>query len=104
MTFDTITRIKIDAPDAGSAFQLERRLSHMRPAAVGRGAAWQVELDDAEGRTEEVVAAVQHWLRDAGLRSTTVHVDGAPRVVAAHPGGGSLGAGYDGAGVLEHEP
>lgn len=104
MTFDTITRIRIEAPDAGSAFRLERRLSHMHPAAVGRGAAWQVELDDAEHRTEEIAAVVRHWLRDSGLRSTTMHVDGVPRVVDGHSEGEPLGAGYDDTGALEHEP
>ena len=98
------TRIRVDAPDAGTAFALERRLAHLHPAAVGRGLNWCVELEDFDDRLDEIAAAVEHWLREFGLRSTQMHVDKDVTTVLAHgTGETSLGFGYDG-GVLEHEP
>jgi len=99
------TRIRIDAPDASTAFALEKRLAHLHPAAVGRGPNWCVELEDSDDRLDEITAAVGHWLRTIGARSTEMHVDGSVVTVGAHPADEPpLGAGYDGAGVLEHEP
>lgn len=102
---DTAKRIRITAPDASTAFALEKRLAHLHPAAVGRGAEWCVELEDEHDRLEEITAAVEHWLREIGAGSTEMHVDGVAMTLSAHPHEETpLGAGYDGAPVLEHEP
>jgi hypothetical protein len=104
-TFETSTRIRIEAPDAAAALGLERRLAHLHPAAVGRGSSWCVELEDDDDRLDEITATVEHWLRGVGSRSTQMHVDGAVRTVRAYPAEGSwLAAGYDRGPVLEHEP
>lgn len=105
ITFNTSVRVHIDAPDAPSALALERRLAHLRPVAVCRGAAWSVELEDADDRLDEITATVEHWLGTSGVGTTQMRVDGAVRTIAASGGDDSLlAAGYDGAGVLEHEP
>ena len=104
-TVETSRRIRVDAPDAASAFALERRLAHLRPAAVGRGTDWCVELEDFDDRLDEITATVEHWLREIGIRSTQMHVDREAVTVVAHDGAQtSLGSGYDSTGVLEHEP
>jgi hypothetical protein len=72
----TSVRIGIMAPDAATAFVLEKRLSHLRPTSIGRHEGWVVELDDDQDRYDEIVAAVRHWLREIGLAATEVHVDG----------------------------
>ena len=69
-------RIAVHAPDARTALALERRLSHLEPTSVGRHDSWIVELDDDGDRLDEVLAAVRHWLREEGLESTSVNVDG----------------------------
>lgn len=101
---DTSKRIRIVAPDASTAFALEKRLAHLHPAAVGRGSEWCVELEDLGDRLE-ITAAVEDWLREIGADSTEMQVDGSVMTLAAHPRDEApLGAGYDGARVLEHEP
>ena len=72
----TSVRIGISAPDAATAFALEKRLSHLRPTSIGRHEGWVVELDDDQERYDEIVAAVRHWLREVGLDATEIHVDG----------------------------
>jgi hypothetical protein len=72
----TSVRIGIMAPDAATAFALEKRLSHLRPTSIGRHEGWIVELDDDQDRYDEIVAAVRHWLREIGLDATEIHVDG----------------------------
>ena len=72
----TCVRIGIRAPDAATAFALEKRLSHLRPTSIGRHEGWIVELDDDQDRHDEIVAAVRHWLREIGLNATEVFVDG----------------------------
>jgi hypothetical protein len=105
ITFNTSTRIHIDAPDAASALGLEKRLSHLHPVSVGRGSAWCVELEDTDDRLDEIVATVEHWLRAGGLGSTQLRVDGVARTITAGGGDrGGLGEGYDASPVLEHEP
>lgn len=69
-------RVRIEAPDAPSAFLLERRLTHLRPSAVARGEDWSVELTCAEEEVDEVEAVVKHWLRESGAAETTIEVDG----------------------------
>lgn len=102
---ETSKRIRIAAPDASTAFALEKRLAHLHPAAVGRGSDWCVELEDLDDRLDEITATVEHWLREIGAGSTEMHVDGGVITLAAHPRDEApLGAGYDGARVLEHEP
>lgn len=100
------TRIRVDAPDAPTAFPLEKRLAHLHPTAISRGPDWSVELEDFDhDRFDEIIAAVEHWLRQIGVRSTQVHIDSAVTTVVASPvDGTSLGFGYDDSGVLEHEP
>lgn len=78
-----LTRIRIEAPDADSAMALERRLAHLTPTTVGRDGDWLVELVDDGERLDEILAAVKHWLGEAGLAKTTVHVDGTIRHVTA---------------------
>jgi len=102
---DTVKRIRIAAPDASTAFALEKRLAHLHPAAVGRGPDWCVELEDEDDRLDEITATVEHWLREIGAGSTEMHVDGVAVMVSVHPHDETpLGAGYDGARALEHEP
>lgn len=72
----TCVRIGIMAPDAATAFALEKRLSHLRPTSIGRHDGWVVELDDDQDRYDEILAAVRHWLRETGLDATDIHVDG----------------------------
>jgi len=99
------TWIRIDAPDARSAFALEQRLSHLHPATIGHGDRWFVELEDFDDRADEIEAAVRHWLGVQGLARATMHVGDEVRTVAppqaAEP---PLGAGYDTGRVLDHEP
>jgi hypothetical protein len=75
----------VEAPDAPTAFALEKRLAHLHPTAVGRGPNWYVELDDCDhDRFGEIYAAVEQWVREFGIRSTQMHVDidGVTTVVA----------------------
>jgi hypothetical protein len=104
-TVETSRRIRVDAPDAPTAFALEQRLAHLHPAAVGRGTDWCVELEDFDDRLDEITATVEHWLREIGIRSTQMHIDRDVATVVADPAEqGSLGSGYDDTGALEHEP
>ena len=102
----TPVRIHIDAPDAASALGLEKRLSHLHPVSVGRRSAWSVELEDTDDQLEEIAATVEHWLRDGGLGSTQMRVDGIARTITAGGGGDRFGlaAAYDESPALEHEP
>ncbi len=79
-------RVAVHAPDARSALALERRLSHLEPTAVGRDERWVVKLDDDGDRLDEVLAAVRHWLREQGLESTSVNVDGGVQQIHALTG------------------
>ena len=102
---ETSKRIRIVAPDARSAMALERRLAHFRPVAIGRGPEWHVELEDWDDQLAEITAAVEHWLREIGAAETEMHVDGTVVTVGKRADDDApLGAGYDGAHVLEHEP
>ena len=75
--------IRIEAPDAASAFALEQRLAHLHPTAVYRHEQWCVELEDVDDRREEIEAAVHHWLETQGLERTTMVVgDEAHAIVA----------------------
>lgn len=99
------TRIRIGAPDAQAAFALEKRLSHLHPTGVGRGADWCVELEDVDDRIDEIEAAAEHWLRELGIRSTQMHVNGNSRTIAAQAKDEApLGSEYATGRVLEHEP
>ena len=76
--------IRIDTPDALSGFLLVQKLEPLGAEVRGAdGDRWQVELHPAraQGRLDEVLAAVRRWLDEQQLESTTVHVDGVPRVV-----------------------
>lgn len=85
ITTDVSTRIRIDAPDAPAAFELEKRLAHLHPTAVGRGSEWCVELEDFDDRLDEITATVEHWLRAIGIRSTQMHVDRDATTILAYP-------------------
>jgi hypothetical protein len=84
-TTDVSTRIRIEAPDAPTAFELEKRLAHLHPTAVGRGSEWCVELVDFDDRLDEITATVEHWLRAIGIRSTQMHVDRDATAILAYP-------------------
>jgi hypothetical protein len=97
--------IRIEAPDAITAFALERRLVHLHPSVVGRRGTWAVEIEDFDDRIGEIDAAVRYWLRGTGGTSAIVHVGDEEKVVRADSRPeAALGAGYDAGGVLEHEP
>jgi len=97
--------IRVEAPDAASAFALEQRLAHLHPSAVGRGTSWCVEFEDFDDRREEIEAGIRHWLQEIGLRSTVVTTNGKAAAVAVKPRvEEALGTGYDDGHVLEHEP
>jgi hypothetical protein len=97
--------IRIEAPDGDTAFALERRLAHVHACAVARRDSWLVEVEDFDDQLEEIGATVRHWLRTIGACSTVLHVDGETRTVACRTERETLLAeGYDGGGVLEHEP
>jgi hypothetical protein len=98
-------RIGITAPDAATAFALDERLSHLRPAVLGSADAWQVELEDDQSRLEEIVAVVRHWLRDMKLDWTELSVGGVvERIDRVERTPAKLGSGYDEGPVLTHEP
>ena len=107
MTTDVQTPrwIRVEAPDATSAFALEQRLAHLHPSAVGRGASWCVEFEDFDDRRGEIEAGIRHWLREIGLRSTVLTANGHSATIAVEPAvEEALGTGYDDGDVLEHEP
>jgi hypothetical protein len=103
------TRVRIAAPDALAALDLEQRLAHMEAVALGTRAGWHVELEDDEDRSEEIEATIRHWLRDTGRWATLLTVDHSTRWVrleherCVQPDCEPLGAGYDEL-VLTHEP
>lgn len=76
-------RVRIEAPDARTAFVLERRLRHLHPIAVGRGRCWEVDVEEFEGVENELVAAICDWLQDVRHPYTTLWVDGRPRSVGS---------------------
>jgi hypothetical protein len=79
----TAASVEIDAPDGGAALDLERRLTHVAPAAAVRGPCWFVDLSGpVDVETVEVV--VRAWLRDIGEPSTIVRIDGSESMLAAH--------------------
>lgn len=101
----TPTWIRVEAPDAITAFALERRLVHLHPSVVGRRGSWTVEIEDFDDRLGEIEAAIRYWLRGTGRESALVRIGEEQRVVRAESlADGPLGAGYDAVGVLEHEP
>jgi hypothetical protein len=65
-------KVEVAAPDAATAFMLERRLSHLAPTVVGQGSEWSVELDADSDRLEEIEAAVRRWLWEEALTEATV--------------------------------
>lgn len=84
-TLSTSTWIRVDAPDATTAFALEKRLAHLHPTVIGFGPNWCVELEDFDhDRFDEITAAVEHWLREIGIQSTQMHVDSDVLTVAAY--------------------
>src|SRR5438105_4482751 len=93
--------LAVAAPDADAAFALEWRLAHLDAAAVARHGSWTVELEDDGERLDEILAAVRHWLRQRGLRSTSLALDGVPHRVSLEDD--ALPA-YDTGVVLAHEP
>ena len=64
MELVTTLRIRVTAPDAASAFQLERRLAPVHRARVVLDDEWAVEIDDAEGTVEDITEVIREWLRD----------------------------------------
>lgn len=104
-TIGETTRISIDAPGGDAALLLEKRLRHLHPAAVGRGEAWSVHLEDADDRIDEIEATVAHWLRDVGAVSTEIRIDGTRRIIRRRGPSAETPLGYDETEpVLEHEP
>jgi hypothetical protein len=99
-------KIAIEAPDAVTALALEKRLRHLHPTSVGTRGHWLVDVDDAEDRLDEIVAAVHHWLGECSLEATTIRVDGSPRRIerTAVAAGAMVAADYEGGEVLAHEP
>lgn len=67
----------MEAPDGPAALALERRLAHLRPAAIARGGHWVVEIPDVVDPAV-IEAAVRVWLGDFGLARAVVRVDGRP--------------------------
>jgi hypothetical protein len=97
--------IRVEAPDAASAFALEQRLAHLHPSAVGRGRRWCVEFEDFDERREEIEAGIRYWLQEIGVRSTVLYMNKEMKTVTAEPRAEeALGSGYNGVQVLEHEP
>jgi hypothetical protein len=85
-TIPTSTWIRVDAPDATTAFALEKRLAHLHPTVIGFGPNWCVELEDFDhDRFDEITAAVEHWLREIAIQSTQMHVDSDVTTVVAYP-------------------
>ena len=72
--------VRIHAPDAASAFLLERRLVHLQPFAVAHGDEWSVELrcHDTE-QLPDLTAVVRSWLRESNAEATTIEYDGGLR-------------------------
>jgi hypothetical protein len=103
-TFHAPTRIRIEAPDATSAFMLERRLAGFHAFVLGRGPSWGVELDDYDDQVDEVAATVRHWLRESGCTSTRMAVGDATETVSILPGAEPIGSEYEMERVLEHDP
>lgn len=99
-------RISIAAPTASAAFLLEKRLAHLHPSAIAHGSHWAVHLEDAEDRLDEIEAVVGHWLRELGVASTRLEVDGRVRTLTAPAPReeDALGPDYETDPVLEHEP
>jgi hypothetical protein len=91
----TAERVYIEAPDAPSAFALEKRLSHLRPTSVGHRDGWIVELEDDGDHLDEIVAAVRHWLGECSLDETTLLFDGTTQSIRRESPGECFGAGFD---------
>jgi hypothetical protein len=91
----TAERVRIEAPDAASAFALEKRLSHLRPTSIGRRDGWLVELEDNGDHLDEIIAAVRHWLAERSLRETTLVFEGTTQSIRCEPQKDSIGAGFD---------
>lgn len=78
--------LRIDAPDALSAFMLAQRLARFSPEIHPLGDACEVRLALPGTRPcpiPEVLAAVRRWLADEGLEATRVQIDGHPCMVRA---------------------
>lgn len=67
--------VVVEAPNGPAALALERRLAHLRPAAIARGGHWVVEIP-AVANAAEVEAAVQVWLAEIGVARAVVRIDG----------------------------
>jgi hypothetical protein len=72
-------KVAVAAPDAVTAFMLERRLSHLAPTVLGHGSEWSVELEADPDRLEEIEAAVRRWLWEEALTEATVVTGGRKR-------------------------
>jgi hypothetical protein len=91
--------IVVEAPDASAALALEKRLAHLGACAVSRDRQWSVELEDGDGRLDEIVAVVRDWLRERELRTTLVTAGRVTQTVSVD----EPLVPYDGR-VLVHEP
>jgi hypothetical protein len=69
-------RVRIEVPDADSAFRLERRLAGRHPVSIGRGPRWEVDIEDHGDATDAIADAVRDWLADMQLSRTRMWVDG----------------------------
>ena len=75
-------RVRIAAPDAPSAFLLERQLLPRHPSTLVHGDDWWVELRcHATEELPEIEAAVARWLRESSAEATTIEYDGGLRRV-----------------------
>lgn len=86
LTLDTGHKIEIEAPDGAAALELERRLAHLAPTAKSWHDRWLVDLTDVES-VEGVVAEARTWLRQMGIASTMVGVDGRRTTLVPRPRG-----------------
>jgi hypothetical protein len=83
-TVITPLKVAVAAPDAATAFMLERRLAHLAPTVVGRGDEWTVELEADESRLDEIEAAVRRWLWEEALPETTLVAGDRTRRLGPH--------------------
>lgn len=79
-------RIRIEAPDALTAFGLKCRLSRVADSEIVEdGEGWallvrHLSSDEAEA-LEDVLEAVRRWLAEEGMQGARVDCDGARHVV-----------------------
>jgi len=77
------TRVRIEAPTAPAAFELERRLVFHKPTAIEKYGRWFVEFEEFPEHLDEIVVAVKHWLADEQIDETVIHSDGRARHIRA---------------------